>query len=80
MCVCMPALMLVFAHAVHLITSTGKVTAALQGEQLPRKYFDLLSGKNSELVCSTACKVAGRQRASDTFWMQKGEQTALIVS
>lgn len=55
----MPALMLVFAHAVHLITSTGKVTAALQGEQLPRKYFDLLSGKNSELVCSTAYKVAG---------------------
>lgn len=61
-CVCMPVFVLAFAYAyaVHLITSAGEVTAAaLRGVQFPKKYSDLPSSKNGELVCRTECKLAG---------------------
>lgn len=46
-CVCMLVFMLVFAYAVHLITSAGEVTAAaLRGVQFPEKCSDLPSSKN----------------------------------
>lgn len=46
-CMYMQLFMLVFAYAVHLITSAGKVSApALRGVQFPEEYSDPPSSKN----------------------------------
>ncbi len=72
-----PMFMLVFAYAVHLITS---LPLLYREHSFPRSTLTFRPVK-TELVCSTECKLAGRNMLMlDSFWMQGGKQMALIVS